>query len=188
MQLLIAPIVPCGPRFFAAHYISYLLRYIVFLSLLFCIWSPIRLEMKGSSLDFQDGIKVMCNLSCPFSFPIDDRHPRFLQIDPLRLRSICLSPSSCSRTSVYVVLCMSVRTPTLASPNGWLKELAGAIHCGHLPWPLMNTNALRMCGTNYINNFDVYSSPNSPYIIAVCNKDGDAAFLGPNQKFENPSR
>jgi len=54
MQLLIAPIVPCGPRFFAAHHISYLLRYIVFLSLLFCIWSPIRLEMKGSSLDFQD--------------------------------------------------------------------------------------------------------------------------------------
>jgi len=33
-----------------------------------------------------------------------------------------------------------------------------------------------------------WSSSRKFNFIAVCNKDGDAAFLGPNQKFENPSR
>jgi len=87
LQLLIAPMVPAAPTFSPTitPHIS---------CVIFCIWSPVGLEMKGLSLDFQDGIKVMHNLSCPFSLPIDDRHPRFLQIYPLWLRPICLSPPS----------------------------------------------------------------------------------------------
>jgi len=42
-----------------------------------------------------------------------------------------------------------------------------AIRCGYLPWPLMNTDAFRMSGITDMNNFDVYSNPNTTYIKLV---------------------
>ena len=86
---------------------------------------PIRLEMKGSSLDFSDGINVMCI-------------PQVFVCPPSPLQMV-----SWSEPSIVVTF-----RGLLWTQMHWVRALQ----------PILR---------NYINNFDVYSNPNSPYIKLV---------------------